>query len=46
MSESSHSGTLARLRACGYSDHAHLDREFKGILGCTPTQLLGELAVG
>jgi AraC-like DNA-binding protein len=26
--------------ACGYFDHAHLDRDFADLAGCTPTQLL------
>jgi AraC-like DNA-binding protein len=26
--------------ACGYFDHAHLDRDFADLAGCTPTELL------
>jgi AraC-like DNA-binding protein len=31
---------------CGYSDHAHMDREFKDISGCTPTELLSQMTLG
>jgi AraC-like DNA-binding protein len=26
--------------ACGYADHSHLDREFRRLAGCTPSELL------
>jgi AraC-like DNA-binding protein len=28
--------------ACGYFDHAHLNRDFADLAGCTPTQLLSD----
>ena len=28
--------------ATGYADHAHLDREFRALAGCTPTAWLRE----
>jgi AraC-like DNA-binding protein len=27
---------------CGYADHAHLDREFRALAGCTPSQFVAE----
>jgi AraC-like DNA-binding protein len=29
---------------CGYADHAHLDREFRALAGCTPQDYVGEWA--
>lgn len=35
--------TLADVAAtCGYADHAHLDREFRTLAGCTPSGYLQE----
>jgi AraC-like DNA-binding protein len=28
---------------CGYADHAHLDREFRALAGCTPSEYVREL---
>jgi AraC-like DNA-binding protein len=34
-------GTIAEVAAsCGYADHSHLDREFKALAGCTPSELM------
>lgn len=39
------SRTISDLAAsCGYADHAHLDREFRALAGCTPSRYLAELA--
>jgi AraC-like DNA-binding protein len=31
---------------CGYADHAHLDREFRALAGCTPSQYVHEQRIG
>ena len=33
--------TLSDVATCGYADHAHLDREFRALAGCTPSEYLG-----
>lgn len=38
-------GSISDVAAvAGYADHAHLDREFRALAGCTPSTYLAELA--
>ena len=34
-------GLAGAASACGYYDQAHLNREFRALSGCTPTELIG-----